>query len=258
MPALLTMLLLSLALPGQTEKVDYSPRPEEKQLPYAMHSEMEKLPTITVGPQDADLIGKDNRALQAAVDYVANLGGGTVEILAGEYLMHDSLHLRPNVTIKGQGEKTILRKARAVISPLALDGDYGEEQITVENPEGFRVGYGVAIWDKNSGGFHTTVARITGQRGNTFSIDTPLNADCMVHQEAKAATVFPVISGYHTTNVRLEGITIEGNKEENEYLNGCRERGFSSIVVLARSSGTALYAITMAMASVFSNRMTCR
>ena len=99
-----------------------------------------------------------------AVDYVAGLGGGVVEIGEGEYLMRDSLHLRPNVTVQGQGNATVLRKAKSAASALKLDGDYGEEQFTVENAEGFEVGDGVAIWDKNSGGgFHTTVARITGR-----------------------------------------------------------------------------------------------
>jgi len=57
---------------------------------------------ITVGIRDADILGHDNRALQAAVDYVANLGGGVVEIGPGEYLMRDSLHLRSRVTVRAR------------------------------------------------------------------------------------------------------------------------------------------------------------
>ena len=41
--------------------------------------------TITVGPEKADIVGTNQRALQAAVDYVARFGGGTVKILAGTY-----------------------------------------------------------------------------------------------------------------------------------------------------------------------------
>ena len=64
---------------------DVSPKVDERQLPFAMHSRMNELPTIRVGNRDADLIGADNRALQAAVDYIAGLGGGVVEIGEGEY-----------------------------------------------------------------------------------------------------------------------------------------------------------------------------
>lgn len=211
-----------------------SPKPDEQQLPTAMHSAMEELPLITVGRDNAQLIGSDNRALQAAVDYIAALGGGTVAIGPGEYLMYDSLHLRANVTVKGTKDKTILRKADGAVSALTLDGDFGEQQITVEDPNGFAVGYGVAIWDKNSGGFHTTVARITGRNGNTFSIDKPLMADCMVHNEAKAGTVFPVVSGYNIERARIEDVIIDGNKEFNVHLNGCRGAG----IFLYRAFGT--------------------
>jgi len=199
------------------ERIDYSPQPDERQLPTAMHSQMAIHPSITVGMQNADIIGSDNRALQAAVDYIGNLGGGTVTILEGEYLMYDSLHLRSNVTVRGIEGKTILKKADGVVSALAIDGDFGED--------GFRVGYGVAIWDQNAGGFHTTVARVTGQTQNTVSISQPLMADCMIHREAIAATVYPVISGYHIENARIENITIDGNKENNIHLNGCRGAG---------------------------------
>lgn len=215
---------------------DFSPKPDEQQLPKAMHSAMKTLPSITVGKENAAIIGNDNRALQAAVDYIAGLGGGTVEIAEGRYIMYDSLHLHTNVTVKGKKDKTILRKADGVVYPLAIDGDFGEQQFTVENPAGFEVGYGVAIWDDNAGGFHTTVARITGQNGNTFSIDKPLMADCMVANKAKAATVFPIVSGYNVEGAKVEGLTIDGNKDSNASLNGCRGAG----IFLYRAFGTVI------------------
>ena len=218
------------------EKQDFSPRAEEQQLPRAMHSRMQEQPRVTAGLHDANIIGADDRVLQAAVDYVAGLGGGVVEIGEGEFLMHDSLHLRSFVTVRGTKGKTILRKAKAAASALALDGDYGEEQITVANADGFKVGAGVAIWDRNSGGFHTTVARITGRNGNTFSIDQPLNADCMVANKAQAATVFPVVSGYNLEGARVEDLIVDGNKQENVYLDGCRGGG----IFLYRGFGTVI------------------
>src|SRR6058998_3528800 len=218
------------------QKQEFAPRADEQQLPRAMHSKMKERPTIGVGLRDADIVGADNRALQAAVDYIAGLGGGTVEIGPGEFAMHDSLHLRSFVTVRGTKGKTVLRKAKAASSPLALDGDYGEEQITVAEADGFKVGDGVAIWDSNARGFHTTVARITGRSGNTFSIDTPLNADCMVANKAQAATVFPVVSGYNLEGARVENLVIEGNKDENVYLDGCRGAG----IFLYRGFGTVI------------------
>jgi len=216
-------------------------RSNEEQLPFAMHSKMEHLPRISVGWKDADLIGTDNRALQAAVDYIAALGGGTVEIGPGEYLMCDSLHLRSYVTVRGTKGKTVLRKTDGTVSRLELDGDFGEQQITVADAAGFDVGCGVAIWDDRAGGFHTTVARITGRRGKTFSIDKPLMADCMVHNKAQAATVFPVVSGYDLRGARVENLIIDGNGRANVHLNGCRGAG----IFLYRGFGTVIQNCTV-------------
>ena len=234
--SVLAAILSASFFAAAAQNQEFSPRAEEQQLPRAMHSKMKDRPAITIGRSDADIVGADNRALQAAVDYIAGLGGGTVEIGAGEFVMYDSLHLRSFVTVRGVKGKTILRKAKAASSPLALDGDYGEEQITVIHPDGFKVGDGVAIWDSNARGFHTTVARITGRSGNTFSIDTPLNADCMVANKAQAATVFPVISGYDLEGARVENLVVEGNKDENVYLDGCRGGG----IFLYRGFGTVI------------------
>ncbi|MEN6577698.1 MAG: right-handed parallel beta-helix repeat-containing protein [Phycisphaerales bacterium] len=234
--ALAIALIVTSPLRAAGPAPNLSPTPQERQLPKAMHSRMARLPHITVGARNAELTGADNRILQAAVDYIAALGGGTVEIGEGEYLMYDSLHLRSNVTVRGVKGKTVLRKAAGVVSALALDGDFGEEQITIRDPNGFAVGCGVAVWDRGAGGFHTTVARVTGRTGNTFAIDKSLMADCMVDNDGKAATVFPVVSAYNTEGVRIEDLLIDGNKQENVPLNGCRGAG----IFLYRAFGTVI------------------
>jgi hypothetical protein len=221
---------------GQLPERDWSPPAKEEQLPRKMRSATAEAPRITVGQADASLLGTDNRALQAAVDYVAGLGGGIVEIGPGEYLMRDSLHLRPQVIVRGTPGKTILRKADASESPLALDGDFGEEQITVADPKGFDVGCGVAVWSQRVNGFHITVARIIGRNGSTLALDRPLGADCMVSDGAKAVTVFPVVSGYELEGVRIEHLIIEGNHEHNPALDGCRGGG----IFLYRGFGTVI------------------
>ncbi|NIA13500.1 MAG: hypothetical protein GWP08_05420 [Nitrospiraceae bacterium] len=181
---------------------------------------------VTVGVSDADIVGTDNRAIQAAVDYVGNLGGGTVEIGPGEYLLRDSIHMRTRVTLRGAGERTVLKKAASAYSLLAADGDFGEEAITLEDPAGFDVGFGVWIASKRTGGFHSICATILNRDGNYFTISRPLNADCMMAHEAFAATVFPAISAYHVQEFRIENLVIDGNREENPIrVSGCRGAG---------------------------------
>src|SRR5215208_1553577 len=63
---------------------------------------------IRVGIEDGDLRGSDHRTLQAAVDYVAGLGGGTVSIGPGRYVMRNALSLRDHVRIAGVPGQTVL------------------------------------------------------------------------------------------------------------------------------------------------------
>jgi parallel beta-helix repeat protein len=198
---------------------------------------------ISVGVENADIVGSDNRALQAAVDYVAGLGGGVVEIGAGEYLMRDSLHLHSHVTLRGAGEKTVLKKDASVYSLLAADGDFGEEAITVQNPEGFEVGRGVYVGSKQAKGFFGICATLLNRKeparsqvqlgnerqDNYFRLSKPLNADCMMAAEAFAATVFPVISAYDAEDYRIESLAVDGNREHNQTtIDGCRGAGIFS------------------------------
>ncbi len=191
---------------------------------------------ISVGPSDADIVGTSNRALQAGMDYLSGLGGGLLEIGPGCYDMRDSLHLRDNVIVSGHGDDTVLRKCDAAESPLVLDGDYGEEQVTLADPTGFQPGDGITVTDDASGGFHTVVARVLWVDGSVLATSLPMNADYLVKRNARAAGTFPVISGYHIAGARLRNLTIQGNRSRNPYLTGCRGAG----IFLYRAHGTEI------------------
>jgi parallel beta-helix repeat protein len=181
---------------------------------------------ISVGTSDADLIGSDNRALQAAVDYVAKLGGGVVDIGPGEYLMRDSLHLRSRVTVRGTGEQTVLKKDREHRSLLVADGDFGEAAITVKDPSGFEIGYGVYVASRTQRYFHGVCATLLNGRGNYFTLSRAMNADIMVADDGFAATAFPVISGYDLEDARVEHLVVDGNIGQNPTkVDGCRAAG---------------------------------
>jgi hypothetical protein len=72
--------------------------------------------TITVGPQKADLVGADEKAIQAGVDYIAAEGGGTLHILPGTYRLRNAVSLRTGVRILGSGPDSVLVKAPQVKS----------------------------------------------------------------------------------------------------------------------------------------------
>src|SRR5690606_31595483 len=95
--------------------------------------------TVTVGPKEADICGSNHRALQAAVDYVARLGGGTVKILPGEYRVRNSVFLQSNVRIVGSGADSTVIKEPSCQTRLASDSDWYDQEITLQDDAGFQV-----------------------------------------------------------------------------------------------------------------------
>lgn len=181
---------------------------------------------IRVGIDAGDLRGRDHRALQAAVDYVAGLGGGTVHIGPGRYVLRNALTLRDNVHLVGVPGKTILAACDGFSTPLAADGDCNQREITVADPANLRIGDGIAILSKKSSGFGVTTATLIGKRdGNVFQISRPLGDDYMVSQQATARLAFPIVGGWNVKHVRIEGLTIDGNRDKTQPLDGCRSAG---------------------------------
>ena len=184
-------------------------------------------PVLRVGIDDGDLRGADGTALQAAVDRVAALGGGVVRIGPGRYPLRNALTLRSGVDIVGEPGRTVLAVCDSVTSPLACDGDCNERQITLQAPDGFKVGDGVLVRDKRyGGGFCVTTATLTEQVGtNTFRLSAPLYLDYMMDQGASASLVFPAVGGWQARDVTVEGLTIDGNREKTVATDGCRSSG---------------------------------
>jgi hypothetical protein len=183
--------------------------------------------TLRVGQNDsdADVRGNTNTAIQLAVERVAALGGGEVVVLPGAYDMHDSLHLRSHVTVRGSGNDTVLRKVPSVQSAIPAFLGYGHYDISVAEPEKFKVGVGVLLHDDHSMGFYDTVATLTWQEGNRFGIDRMLNHDYHIANNATVTSVYPLVSGCNLVDASVSDLLIEGNSAENAHLNGCRGGG---------------------------------
>jgi len=180
---------------------------------------------LTVGQDKGDLTGSSNLVIQAAIDYLSYIGGGTLNIGSGVYEIQSAIHLRPNISIIG-GRETILRKCDNVVSNLALDGDMNQRQLTLVNADGFEPGHTVNVGIKDKSlGFHNTTAVITGKYGNTLSIDRGLNNDFIAAKGAVAERNFSIFSGYHCENIVIKNIKINGNKENNSRVGGCRNGG---------------------------------
>ncbi|MFN0127905.1 MAG: right-handed parallel beta-helix repeat-containing protein [Verrucomicrobiales bacterium] len=218
--------LLSIALfaavsadepPGPT-----SPPPRQTSGDSVVEPDWNERLTVSVGTKDGDIVGTDHRAIQAAIDHVARLGGGTVHILAGTYRLRHAVALQSRVHLRGAGADTVLIKEPSVASPLSADSDWYDQEITLENPEGFRLGDGVCLRAKNPANGAAVVLKRTlvARTGPRFKLDRPLRENLWVMHGATAATLFPILSGDHIEDVRIEHLTLDGNRAHNDELDG--------------------------------------
>jgi len=177
--------------------------------------------TITVGPQ-GDIAGTNEKAIQAAVDSVARWGGGTVRILPGTYRFRNAVHLQSNVRIMGSGLETIIIKEPSVSTALAQDSDWYDQEITLADARGFQIGDGICLRGKDADGKGNVVIKRTlvARSGNRFKLDRALRENLWLPGTPKAATLFPLFSGENLHNLRIENIALDGNKANNEELDG--------------------------------------
>src|SRR5262245_18650466 len=113
-------------------------------IPTLAHAEAPARPVVRVGIDEGDVRGRDQRALQSAIDYVANLDGGTVEIAAGRYTLRHPLNLRSNVHVVGVPGKTVLVIGPGRKSSLSKDVAQGSSEITLVDATGFELGDAIA------------------------------------------------------------------------------------------------------------------
>ena len=178
--------------------------------------------TITVGPDHADLAGTSDRALQAAVDYVARLGGGTVSVLPGTYRLRNAVYLQSKVRLTGSGAATLLMKEPSATTQLAEDSDWYDQEITLEDASGFAIGDGVCLRAKNTdNGGNTVVKRtLVARHGNRFKLDRPLRENFWKRGNATISTLFPILSGENISDIAIENLTLDGDKAHNDNLDG--------------------------------------
>jgi len=179
---------------------------------------------ITVGGPEADVTGFTSRAIQIAVDAVAQRGGGTVRLSPGRFEITGPVRLPSHVALVGSGEGTVLHRADGFRSRFVVDADYGMRVVTVEDPSGFQPGVGVQIWDdealKNC--WLVTTATVAAVEGNRVYLDTRTVMDYQKERNGWVSTSTPVVQAVDARDVRVADLTVEGNAANNDRINGCR------------------------------------
>ncbi len=170
----------------------------------------------------ADVVGSDSESLQKAANLLRP--GDVLSIGAGTYAMENSLFVPSGVTVRGVPGKTILRKARGVESPLTDDADYGDTFLAVAEPEKFHPGMGVAIVDDTlKTGWDISVTSIASIKPPYVIVNPMTVRDYDRRQRhARMVSTFPILCAINAANVVLEDLIVDGNRTENDYIDGCR------------------------------------
>ncbi len=177
--------------------------------------------TISVGPEKADLVGTTDRVIQAAVDYVARLGGGTVRVLPGTYRMRNAVFLQSKVRLLGSGTDSVLVKEPSVATKLIVDGDHWDQEVTLADPKGFQVGDGVRLVSKDPYGKGTNIVQRTliASSGNRFKLDSRLHERFHLSGDPQIATNFSLLQCTTVADVTIENLALDGSKAQNEMID---------------------------------------
>lgn len=178
--------------------------------------------TITVGPDRGDMIGTSDKVLQAAVDYLARFGGGTVRILPGRFEFRNSVHLRSGTRLVGSGSETIITKIASETVELADDSNWFDQEITLQKSGNFRVGDGILLRAANphTGGPTVIKRMLVARSGNRFKLNDGIRENLWLTGKPTCSSLFPLLTSEHTADVVIEDLALDGNRENNAHLDG--------------------------------------
>ncbi|MCK5803191.1 MAG: right-handed parallel beta-helix repeat-containing protein [Lentisphaeria bacterium] len=176
--------------------------------------------TVRVGAADADFAGMDDKAIQAALDYVRRLGGGTVQLAPGVYSMRNALFPHAGVTLRGSGSDTILRKTSGATTTLVREADWFEYCVQVEEPGPFCVGGGLALTSGKAEWPQTKLFTITVIDGNVLYLDQRTEKNFYMCEDAVAQSAHSLIHGLEVHDFAVEDLVLDGNAAENPKMNG--------------------------------------
>jgi parallel beta-helix repeat protein len=181
---------------------------------------------ITVGGPSADIAGFTSGAIQIAIDALRTRGGGTVKLSPGSYNIIGPIRLADNTSLTGSGSSTVLKKCDGFKTSFTIDADWGMVKAVVKDVSGFKKGMGIQLYDdKHNQGWDVTTAIITDIRDNVIYFDNNTVNDYISSLNGIVSNGCSVIEAVGVENAKIADLRIEGNKNTNDYINGCRGGG---------------------------------
>ena len=169
----------------------------------------------------ADFASEDSftSGIQEAIDALPR-AGGEVYVSPGTYMLRRSVWLRDNVTLRGAGAGTVLRRPRELATPITVGAEAGASEVQVEDASIFEVWQDVSIYADRVHGWYSTTSPIAAIDGNTITLLRGLNKSVDTAEGAAASNAFPMITAQSSSNVTIRDLTIDGGAPRpNEGVN---------------------------------------
>jgi parallel beta-helix repeat protein len=181
---------------------------------------------ITVGGSGADIPGFTSAAIQIALDAISTRGGGTVKLNPGVFSIIGPVRMSENTSLTGSGKTTILQKCDGFKTSFTVDADWGMLKAVVKDVSGFKIGMGIQLYDdEHNQGWDVTTAVITDIQDNVIYFDNRTVNDYISSLNGLVSNGCSVIEAVGVENVKISDLVIDGNKNTNDYINGCRGGG---------------------------------
>jgi hypothetical protein len=116
----------------------------------------------------------------------------------------------------------VITKIASETVALADDSNWFDQEITLADAKDFRVGDGVLLQAKNPHNGSTDYIKRTlvARSGNRFKLNDGLRENLWLSGKPTCSSLFPLLTSENTADVIIENLTIDGNGQNNENLNG--------------------------------------
>lgn len=180
---------------------------------------------LSVGGVDADISGYNTKSIQFAIDAVAKTGG-TVKLNCGLFEIVAPVRMKSNVKLIGSGKETVLKRGSGIQTKYVIDADYGELKLTLANSDGFEIGMKIQVADDvNSDCWNVSTAYITDIVDQVVYIDAGLIRDYRSDKNGLISNASSVIEVIDAENANISNLTVDGNRDENFFADGCNSAG---------------------------------
>jgi hypothetical protein len=170
---------------------------------------------ITVGAKEADILGRDEKAIQSAILLAKNRNISRVRVLKGIYMCKNSIMLKSGIELVGEGNLTVIRRVSPEQSVVMTSVNHYERVICVKHSDLFPVGCGITIKGvrRLSKESVSTRATVVAKNGHQLLLDKPYLGENFWLEEGEVTvnTLVPLVYCENLHDVSIGNLQIDGN-----------------------------------------------